>query len=79
MNFYQMNIYRQIMHFLKLRKRNTPHADRPEWLQAEMQDKAAALRADRNKKRLACVAAGGALMYTVKATAKRRGRKGKNL
>ena len=70
-------IYRQIMRFLKLRKRNTAHADRPEWLQAEMQDKAARLRTDRAYKRLQAVRTGGMMPYTVETTIKRKGRKEK--
>jgi len=70
-------IYHQIMRLLRLRGRRSPHADRPEWLQAEMQDKAARLRTDRAYKRLQAVRTGGMMPYTVETTIKRKGRKEK--
>ena len=65
-------IYHQIMRLLRLRGRRSPHADRPEWLQALMQDRAAGLRTDRAYKRLQAVRTRGMMPYTVKTTGKRK-------
>lgn len=65
------NIIRQIMSFLRRRKREPRFMDRPDWLQDELKEKALEKRSNRARKRLQDAQHGG-IQLMARPTAKQK-------